>query len=213
MTGFQFGPPLTIVERVEIAQAALDALNERELVLGERDCVRLLALVVTAAGWPDPAKGLNYKTEAAAHRTLKRLGYADLAEAVDKRLGFTRIPLAWHQPGDIVFFPSDCGMGALGVAVGQGKALAFVGTSVDPRSLARIRRRLAGIEHRLVRAREACDRGEMSEAELAERCAGMEVRRQTLGALAAASAGTAVRAMAGSINVALICWRLEQCPR
>lgn len=211
MAAVQFGPPLSIVRRVEIAQAALDAFNERELVLGERDCVRLLALVVEAAGWPDPAKGLGYKTEAAAHRTLKRLGYADLAEAVDKRLGFTRIPLAWHRPGDIVWFPSDCGMGALGVAVGQGKALAFVDSSMNPASLARIRRRLAGIEHRLIKAREACDRGEMTEEDLALRCESMEARRAALLSVLAGTDEPPVRARAGAVNVALICWRLEQC--
>ena len=123
---------LSLVRRVEIAQSALDAFNERELVLGECDCVRLLAHVVRQVGRPDPSEGLTWRTAAAAFRTLKRLGHADLSEAVEARVGLTRIPLAWHLPADLVFYPSECGMGALGVAVGQGRALAFAALDGAP---------------------------------------------------------------------------------
>lgn len=203
---------LPLDRRAEIAQAAVDTFADRALVLGEADCVRLLALVVGMAGWPDPAKGLTYKTPAAAGRTLKRLGYASLAEAVDDRLGFERIPLARHLQGDLVWIPSDCGMGALGVATGGGKALAFVDASVSPYQLARMKRRLAGFDHRVAAAKVAGKALAWSAEELGERLASIEAKRSALAAILAGAELPPVRAHVGAAAVAQLCWRLAPGP-
>lgn len=146
---------LNLIRRVEIAQAAVDRFQLKPLVYGQADCWRLFAFVMAEAGWPEPVPGLRYSSARGAAAAMRRHGHADLGAAIDARTTLRRVPVAMHLPADIVLMPSDDEMGALGVAVGAERALAFVADGVEP----------------------------------------------------------APFGLAGSIEVALACWRLEECPR
>lgn len=117
---------MNLIRRVEIAQAAIDRFQLQPLVYGEADCWRLLTFVMAEAGWPDPVEGLKYTSVRGAAAAMRKRGHKDLAAAVDARTPFKRIPLAAHLVGDLVWMPADHEMGALGVAVGGNRALAFV---------------------------------------------------------------------------------------
>jgi hypothetical protein len=59
-----------------------------------------------------------------AKKALKRLGYDTLAEAMDGN-GFERIPPAAAVVGDVIEMPGLEGPGALAVALGNGRAVAY----------------------------------------------------------------------------------------
>lgn len=71
-----------------------------------RDCIRLTAHAFRAMGKATPLlKGVDYRSEVAAARALKRLGFANLVEAMDAT-GLVRIAPAATWPADIVAGPS-----------------------------------------------------------------------------------------------------------
>lgn len=93
--------------RVEIAQAAVDRFCGYPVAMGERDCVRLAAFVLRAAGYPvSLVKAGSYSTLRGARRALTRAGFATLAEAVDAQ-GLTRIAPAARWPADIIAMPAE----------------------------------------------------------------------------------------------------------
>ncbi len=95
-----------------------------------RDCVKLTAHCLHAQGIGTPKlKGLKYRTIEGAARHMKRLGFADLVEAVDD-LGLEAIPLARALPGFIVAIPTDNGLfgpAALGICLNHREAFGFFG--------------------------------------------------------------------------------------
>lgn len=117
------------IHRQQIAQAVVDAYCFQDLIYGERDCVQLCALVLDLFGRDHPLKTApKYKTAVQAARVLKKVGFNDLAEAVDAA-GLERIAPAYALPCDLVAFRADAdqvGGWSLGVVVGPNKVLAFI---------------------------------------------------------------------------------------
>jgi len=116
---------MTLLQRVNAIQPVLDGWLNRPFVWGADDCAHLCASVLFAMGHKDPLSDVGpYATQRGAKRQLKKAGYADLDEAID-RMGFERIPPAMALPGDLVALDGVGGWTALGFAVGQGRAVAF----------------------------------------------------------------------------------------
>lgn len=67
----------------------------------------------------------TYASDAAGIKALRKMGHANLIEAVDA-LGLVRIPPLAALPADIIALPSDHPMGALSIAVGNGRLLAYL---------------------------------------------------------------------------------------
>lgn len=93
---------------------------------GGRDCWRLFLhdmhlLGVSTGG----ARRVTYKTELGGIKAARKAGFADLIEIVDS-LGLVRIPPLAALPGDVVALPSGHPLGALSIAVGQGRLLAYL---------------------------------------------------------------------------------------
>lgn len=115
-----------MIARRDAAQAAIDAFLGQPFAWGQADCVRLAARVLKHHGLPcDLNRAGKWRSALTARRALKRLGYAGLGEAVDGQ-GLPRIPFAFHLVGDLVGLPATEGWDlSLGVAVGNGRVLAF----------------------------------------------------------------------------------------
>lgn len=119
---------MTIVKRISATQQVLDGWLGRPFVWGENDCAHLCAAMLFAMGHTDPLSDIKpYATQRGAKRELKKAGYADLDGAIDA-LGLERIAPARAMPGDLVGLPGE-GWTALGVAVGQGRVIAFASGS------------------------------------------------------------------------------------
>lgn len=89
--------------RNAVVRACMARFDGKPLDLAaRRDCVRLGGHSMRLLGVSTPLlKGLDYRSEIGAARALKRLGFADLIEAMDGT-GMARIPVAMTWPGDIV---------------------------------------------------------------------------------------------------------------
>lgn len=118
-------PPVMIARR-DAAQATLDAYRDRPLAWGRTDCARLVAFNLRQLGYkPGLQRGGSYTTSAGAVRALKRAGFDSLEAALDD-LGLARIGHASLLVADIVKLRSeDAVLAALGVALGNGRVLAF----------------------------------------------------------------------------------------
>ena len=112
--------------RRRAAQATVDRFKGVPFEYGKNDCVRMAAFVLRQLGHrPKLAKAGSYKSAAGAVRALKRAGYATLAEALDA-MNLPRIAPAAALPGDIILVPGEAPFdGALHVAVGNGRTLAY----------------------------------------------------------------------------------------
>tara|TARA_R110002051_G_scaffold161835_6_gene233462 strand:- start:3369 stop:3797 length:429 start_codon:yes stop_codon:yes gene_type:complete len=111
--------------RAKAAQACIDRFAGLEYAPGQRDDVRMAAHLLHHLGVAVPIlKGRKWSSEAQGRKLLKKMGFADLHAAVDS-LGFRRIGWASAVAGDLIALPSTCGVGALGVATGNGSMLAF----------------------------------------------------------------------------------------
>lgn len=88
--------------RVAVANACLAQFEGREHEYGKADCLRLAASCLKRMGHQVPLAKIGfYKTEIGALRTLKRLGFANMIEAMDAQ-GFPRIAPSKAWPADIV---------------------------------------------------------------------------------------------------------------
>lgn len=110
-------------------QAAIDATKAKfelkPFAWGSVDCVKMIAFHLRRLGKKVPlSKAGNYKNAKQAVAALKKVGYQNLSEAMTG-MGFQEIPLAFALPGDVVSFPSDHAIGALGIFLGDGNMLAF----------------------------------------------------------------------------------------
>ena len=117
---------MKLIDRIPVAQAAIDAFLFAPFAWGEADCAALAIACLKAAGHPDPLSGVSgYTTALGAKRTLTRLGFDRLEDVLDD-IGLSRIAPASSLIGDIVAMPGDDLWPALGVNVGQGRVLAFL---------------------------------------------------------------------------------------
>jgi hypothetical protein len=119
-----------MVRRVAAAQATLDKWQGVAFEWGRADCVRLAAAHLRNMGHKvSLSKGGAYGSVLSARRALKRAGFDSVADAVDGQ-GFARIPPASALVGDLLMLPGSDdgdteieGMGALAVALGNGRVL------------------------------------------------------------------------------------------
>lgn len=114
-----------LVLRRDAAQATLDYWRDRPWRMGEADCVRMTASHLRLLGHKVrlPAKG-SYRTVKTALKILKLRGFDTLPEAIDA-LGLERIPPAAVLVGDLIMMPADHELGALTVALGNGRVLGW----------------------------------------------------------------------------------------
>ena len=128
----------TMIRRAAAAQACIDRFNGKPYEAGKRDCIKLAGHSMHRLGRRvGLTKGLRYSSEAGGLRAMRKLGFKDLAEAVDAA-GLERIAPAAALPGDIIALAAE-GESAFGcaltVAVGNGRVLGFqngVGVVMQP---------------------------------------------------------------------------------
>ena len=119
------GHPLHMVDRVAATQRTLDRFKGKGHAFGSCDCIRIAAAHVRQFGYkPQLAKAGSYRSLNGAKAALARAGYATVADAVDA-LGLERIPPASAWVGDLIELPSEDGLAALTVALGNGRVLGF----------------------------------------------------------------------------------------
>lgn len=114
-----------MVARAEAAQATLDRFKDDPFRYGVRDCVRMIAMHLRKLGYRMklPPSG-SYRSYRSALRQLRALGHDSLAAAMDD-IGLERIAPAEAIVGDILELPSDNPIGALAIAMGNGRALGY----------------------------------------------------------------------------------------
>lgn len=124
-----------MIRRREAVEATVQRFVGKAYAPGVHDCARLAAFALRQMGHKVPLlKGAQYRTEAGGLKALRRLGFSDLAEAVDA-LGLVRIAPASALPGDIVALEMEGATGfgcALTVACGNGRVLGFMGGVCAP---------------------------------------------------------------------------------
>lgn len=114
-----------MTRRVAAAQATLDRFQGRPFAFGKDDCARMVLFHLRQIGLkPRNAKAGSYSTLLGARRALARAGFATLAEAIDAQ-GLLRIPPAAAVVGDLLMMPGVDDFGALAVALGNGRVIAW----------------------------------------------------------------------------------------
>lgn len=118
-------PSPEMIRRVAAAQATLNEYKDRPFRLGVRDCVRMAAAHLRRLGHAVklPPEG-SYRSRKAALRLLAERGYGSLAEALDG-FGFDRIAPAAALAGDIVQLPAVDELGALAIALTNGRIIGY----------------------------------------------------------------------------------------
>jgi hypothetical protein len=114
-----------MIRRRDAAQATLDAFADKPFQWGTRDCSRLVAFHLRKLGYKVrlPASG-SYRSLHGALKALKATGHATLGDALDA-LGLERIAPAAALVGDVMEWPSENDLAALGVALGNGRMVAY----------------------------------------------------------------------------------------
>jgi hypothetical protein len=114
-----------MVRRRDAAQKTLDTWSKRPMKLGTSDCVRMVAAHLRMLGYRIklPPSG-SYRTINSAKKALRERGFETVADALDA-LGLARIAPAAAAIGDIVMLPSADGLGAFGVALGNGRIASY----------------------------------------------------------------------------------------
>jgi len=119
--------------RARAAQACVDTYLGKPQKMGSADCVCLSRKSLHVQGVSvSIMKGERYRSLPDAVRTLKKLGFDTLIEALDAVDGLHRIPPAMAWPGDIFAMPvpdTDPFGCALAVYLGNGKAIGWGGVS------------------------------------------------------------------------------------
>ena len=94
--------------------------------MGRFDCAKMVAFHLRKLGHQVAiSKAGSYSTALGAKRALARLGWPNLSYALDETLHLERIAPAFLVAGDIIQMPSDSEIDAMGVALGNGRALAY----------------------------------------------------------------------------------------
>lgn len=114
-----------MVRRVEAAQATVDRFRDARWRWSSNDCARMAAFTLRKLGYRPPMpKAGSYRSALGAVRALRAAGFESLAAALDG-MGLPRIAPAAALPGDILLLPSPDAVGALAVALGNGRVLCW----------------------------------------------------------------------------------------
>lgn len=115
-----------MARRVEATQATADRFKDVPLKFGSRDCARMVAYHLRKMGKKPKglAKAGSYSTAISAARALRRAGYKNMKEAMDDQ-DITPIAPAYVVVGDLVELPGEGGLGAIGIALGNGRVLGY----------------------------------------------------------------------------------------
>jgi len=113
------------IRRTRAAQATLDQWSIRSMRLGTADCVRMTASHLRRLGHTVklPASG-SYRTVRSALKALEARGHTSLADALDA-MGLERIAPASAIVGDVLALPAEDKLGALVVALGNGRVVGY----------------------------------------------------------------------------------------
>ncbi|BCI70015.1 hypothetical protein SPKIRA_08450 [Sphingomonas paucimobilis] len=113
------------IRRTNAAQATLDQWKARPMRLGTSDCVRMTASHLRRLGHKVklPASG-SYRSVRSALKALDERGYSSLADALDA-MGLERIAPASAIVGDVLMLPAEDKLGALVVALGNGRVVGY----------------------------------------------------------------------------------------
>lgn len=114
-----------LIRRRNAAQKTLDVWSQRPMKLGTSDCVRMTAAHLRLLGYKVklPNSG-SYRTVNSALKALKERGYESLAAALDD-MGLERIAPAATVVGDVLMLPAAHHLGALAIALGNGRVVGF----------------------------------------------------------------------------------------
>ncbi len=112
--------------RAIAAQKTLDAFKGQRFKFGRNDCAQmvrrhLINMGCPVRGW---AQAGTYHSLHGGLAALKRLGFANLHEAMDSR--FERIAPAMALAGDVIAVPGMEGPGALSVYLGNQNIICWV---------------------------------------------------------------------------------------
>lgn len=114
-----------LVRRQKAVEATMERFRGKGFAWGSVDCAKMVAFHLKQLGHKVRlSKAGGYTTALGARAACRRMGGETLPEVLDA-LGFTRITPASALLGDIVSFPSDHEIGALGIVVGNGNMMAF----------------------------------------------------------------------------------------
>lgn len=112
---------LNLIQRVTATQKTVDAIKGKPFEDGKCDCMQLVKLHAKHMGYKLPVP--RYSSVKGAAAAMRKLGFTTLAEAMDHH--FTRIEPHQVLAGDIVEGPGANGFSSLGIAVGNGRIIAF----------------------------------------------------------------------------------------
>lgn len=114
-----------MVRRVAAAQWTLDTFRRRKFKLGTADCVRMTAGHLRKLGYKVklPAAG-SYSSAVTAMRRLQERGFTDLPQALEAH-GLVPIPPAAAIVGDVLQLEADHPLGALAIALGNGRVVGY----------------------------------------------------------------------------------------
>ena len=114
-----------LMRRRDAAQSTLEKFRDKPFKWGVRDCSRLVAHHVRLLGYKVklPASG-SYGTMLGASRALTKAGFTSVGAALDA-LELARIAPAEAIVGDIIEWPSENSLAALGIALGNGRMVAY----------------------------------------------------------------------------------------
>jgi hypothetical protein len=130
-------PPIDpeMERRKRAAQATLDHWRDRAFSWEEGNhCARMITSHLRRLGVKVPhGKAGTFKSALAARAALKRVGFRSLAHMADHYL--LRIPAAAAKTADLVELPSADGLGAMMVALGNGRVLGYIDGFETPQVL------------------------------------------------------------------------------
>lgn len=118
---------MLLEKRHRAAQGCIDRFSGKPYdPAAHRDCAYMVRHALHLLGRRvGQGKLPHYTTDLGGIKALRKMGHANLVDAVDA-LGLVRIAPLAALPADIVALPSGHPMGALAVAVGNGRLLAYV---------------------------------------------------------------------------------------
>ncbi|RSU58927.1 hypothetical protein BRX36_19880 [Sphingomonas sp. S-NIH.Pt1_0416] len=114
-----------LVRRADAAQATLDRFKDKPFQWGTRDCARMVAAHLRSLGYKVklPPSG-SYRSIRSATKALTAAGFDTVGAALDA-MGLERIAPVATIVGDIIEWPSENNLAALGVVMGNGRMLAY----------------------------------------------------------------------------------------